>query len=481
MTNESAELRKSLERFQQAIDALADRYLELRRERKRNLERIAELEQERAAAEMTISVHQEIVNQERKRGTELEERVIQGDRRMLELLQRAGELEERVAEREAMIAEQEDTLGQLRHQLSEAQEQGGKFDEHSEQLNAEIAQLKEQLAASQRLNSQRAEQLERTEAERAEEVSTLAAQRDSAVAEIAELRKAITLLGDQRVVAEEKYQQTLSKLDAATRQVSMVRNESALAVTASAQMQAESVQLKQAAAKTDELRHEADELRRRFTSASEELAKLRDDLATTQQKQGGTSLELQMANNEIARVRELLDAREVQIRDAQSDGSKLKDEYAQKLAELEEKHVAFDMELERARRQVASMESERDQAFVQIFSMQNRVKELEELEGEASSQQKFRIEQLTRDLSDALEMAARKEQETLAALQESEAIRAQCFDLHKKAQELTQELHDHRQAAQQLQAEGGMEEGERLALRKRVTEAIEMIDRHLGE
>lgn len=129
MTNESAELRKSLERFQQAIDALADRYLELRRERKRNLERIAELEQERAAAEMTISVHQEIVNQERKRGTELEERVIQGDRRMLELLQRAGELEERVAEREAMIAEQEDTLGQLRHQLSEAQEQGGKFED----------------------------------------------------------------------------------------------------------------------------------------------------------------------------------------------------------------------------------------------------------------------------------------------------------------------------------------------------------------
>lgn len=479
MTNESAELRKSLERFQQAIDALADRYLELRRERKRNLERIAELEQERSAAEMTISVHQEIVNQERRRGTELEERVIQGDRRLSELMHRVDELEEVVAEREAMIAEQEDTIGQLRRQLSEAQEQGGKFDEHSEQLNMKIAQLSDQLAASQNVSNERAQQLEHSEAERADQVAKLTAERDAGTAQIAELRRAITTLGEQRVGVEEKYQQTISKLDAATRQVSMTRNEAALAVAASAQMQAESLQLKQSAAKTDELRHEADEVRRRFTSASEELTKLREELATAQQKQGGTSLELQMANNEIARLRELLDAREVQIRDAQNDGTKLKEDYAQKLSALEEKHIEFDMEIERARRQVASMEAERDQAFVQIFAMQNRVKEMEEMEGEATSEQKTRIEQLTRDLTEALEMAARKEQETIAALQESEAIRARCFDLNEQVQQLAQELDDHRQALQQKGGEG-MEEGERQELRDRVAGAIALLDRHLG-
>src|SRR2546423_8703920 len=106
VTKESADIRRAFDLLQQTLEVLSDRYRERRKERKQLRSRIDELEQDREKTALATAARLETAVIDRKRVTELEERVVQAERRNSELYDRISDLQAAVSEREGLIADQ---------------------------------------------------------------------------------------------------------------------------------------------------------------------------------------------------------------------------------------------------------------------------------------------------------------------------------------------------------------------------------------
>lgn len=317
-STELNDLRRSLERMQSALETLSDRYRDLRRERRQLRERIDELVSERESSTAASAAEVERAAGDRRRAAELEERALRAEKKHEELYNRISSLEAAVAERERMLAEQEDMISRL--SLSRT----------------------EDAARAQGADVERIREMEE---------------------EIGALRASLVRLREERTELESKQDQTIAKLDSATRA--------------------------EAAARIEQAR----------------LERERDALATT------------------------IEARE---------------------------------------KAISELRSERDAALANVETLTLRLKGLESSDDERLKAQRARIESLSNDLSDALDMAARHERDLNEA-------RAEVEQLRRREHELVAEI-------TAATAGGlGIDPEERQAMARQIDAVIELIDRHLGE
>jgi len=318
-SNDFNDLRRSLDRMQEALESLTERFRELRRERRQLRERIDELIAERETRSASSAADNEVAAAERRRSAELEERAIKAEKRHEALYDRINDLEATVSDRERLLADQEDMIARLREsraaELDEARK-GAVDSGHLKELEAEIAA---QRAALARLTTEKSE-------------------------------------------LEAKQGQTIAKLDAATRAEAMAR----------------------------------------------------------------------------------LD-----------------------LARLEREKEEVGGEAEARTRAIAELRAERDAAVANVEMLTHRLKGLEASDDERLKAQRSRIEALSSDLSDALDMAARNERELVAAQAELEVLRA-------RERELRETI------AEAGSPSPGLTSPDRAALTREIDAAIELIDRHLS-
>lgn len=111
---ENADIRRALDRLQQMVEVLNDRYRDVRRERKALRDRIEELTREREVVEAATSAQLESAGNDRRRAAELEERAARAERAEAELRDSIAELRSQLAERDARI----DELGPAREELA---------------------------------------------------------------------------------------------------------------------------------------------------------------------------------------------------------------------------------------------------------------------------------------------------------------------------------------------------------------------------
>lgn len=137
------------------------------------------------------------------------------------------------------------------------------------------------------------------------------------------------------------------------------------------------------------------------------------------------------------------------------------------LAELKRERDEVAATLEAREKAILDMKSERDAALANVETLTHRLKGLESSDDERLQAQRTRIEDLSRDLGEALDMAARNERELVSAMTEVEALR-------QRERSLVDEIAS-------LQGTGsiaGLED--RQAMARQIDMAIELIDRHLG-
>lgn len=312
------DLRRSLERMQSALETLSDRYRDLRRERRQLRDRIDELVNERESTTAVSAAEVERAAGDRRRASELEERAMRAEKKHEELYNHISSLEAAVAERERMLADQEDMIARLSLSRSE---------DTARAEGADVERMKE---------------LEE---------------------EIRALRASLVRLREERSDLESKQDQTIAKLDAATRGEAAARIEQA------------------------RLEREQNELVAAIESREKILAELR---------------------------------------------------------------------------------SERDAALANVEMLTHRLKGLESSDDERLKAQRSRIEGLSSDLSDALDMASRYERE----LDES---RVEVEKLRRQERELTNEISTLRISG------SGVAPEDREAMARQIDAAIDLIDRHLGE
>src|SRR4051812_2873413 len=147
--NETADIRRALDRLQQAFELLNDRYRDIRRERKQLRDRIEELLREREVTDTANAAQGEMAANDRRRAVELEERALHAERKGGEMVARVEELERLVAERESLVAEQVDMLHALRAELEGERQAGEASWTVGEGLREEVDSLRRQLAQAQ--------------------------------------------------------------------------------------------------------------------------------------------------------------------------------------------------------------------------------------------------------------------------------------------------------------------------------------------
>lgn len=111
---ENADIRRALDRLQQMVEVLNDRYRDVRRERKALRDRIEELTREREVVDASTSAQLESAGNDRRRAAELEERAARAERAEAELRDTIAELRSQLAERDARL----DDLGPAREELA---------------------------------------------------------------------------------------------------------------------------------------------------------------------------------------------------------------------------------------------------------------------------------------------------------------------------------------------------------------------------
>jgi chromosome segregation protein len=326
--NDSTEIRRALDRLQSTIESLSDRYRELRRERKQMRARIEELEGEREQEDLTTAARLEAAAIDRRRVLELDERVVQAERRQVELYERVLELEETLSERERLIVEQEETMSRLRSALEEERKREEEGATRSERASEELLELRRQ---------------------------------------VADLTGRVAALQSERKRLEEQEHQLVGKLDAATR------------------------------------------------------------------------------DSGLARMR---------------------------VEELEEK--------------LATAAAERDAAREQVQSLLAQLKQLESTDDDRLKAQRLRIDALSRDLSDALDMAAKKETEAMEAADALDRLQERVTELERDLGSLREERDSLKGEFDRHGGESAPEKGstwlsqsDRGQLVMQIDDAIRLIDRHL--
>jgi chromosome segregation ATPase len=436
--NETADIRRALDRLQQAFELLNDRYRDMRRERKQLRERIEELLREREVADTANAAQSEMAAADRRRAVEMEERAVQAERRAEELVGRVDDLERVVAERESLVAEQVDMLQALRSDLERQRQAGEESWTLGEGLREEVDMLRRQLAQAQAEAERYREEVANAAMIGEGQVAISGSELEKLRSETAALRQTVAMQQQERYDMEGKHHQAIGKLDAATRAEAMARTEVVALQDENARLERSIVEMKESYA---ELEH--------AIGAGDES--------------GRALIESHAAQSE-AHDREMRDLHE---RMKQRDH-----EHAVAIAAINERISAADLERERLERQVRELRSERDSARAIADRLREQLNQADVSDDERLIAQRVQIDNLMRDLSEALDMAARKEAELAEAGHEQERLQANIARLGEELEQL--KLHP---------VENGtvaaLDDDERRQLGEKIDQAIRLIDRHL--
>jgi chromosome segregation ATPase len=444
---DSSEIRRALDNLQQTLETLSARYQELRRERGELRSRIEELEQERENENLSVSTRLEAAAIDRRRVSELELRVIGAEKGQAELYERIAELETMLGERDAVIVEQEETIVGLRARIEsdrKREEEGWGLEER---LRDEIAALNDQLSRARSASELAESRLLELESSRGGSVDTAA---------IGELRSKLEDYGrlteslqSDRARLEEQQMQLIGKLDAATR-------DSGLARTRVAELESQLRGLEELQPETVRLSDLARESAAALEATRRELQAARQDAASRQQELGD------LYNAALAREAAL----------------------SEQVTALQRRLLAAEMENEGAAKAVADLMGQRDQAREKVDMLLTRLTLVEASDDDRLKVQRDYIDSLTRDLTEALDMAAKKETEAVEAGLQVERLQAELAGLRERAGSLLAECESLRA---QVTAGGGAEidrsrflpEEERTRMVRQISEAIRLIDKHL--
>jgi chromosome segregation ATPase len=369
---------------------------------------------------------------------ELEERAAQAERRSAEIMDRVGELERVVAEREALVAEQVDVLQGLRAELDEQRASGEQTWTAGEGLREEIDSLRRQLALAQAESERYRGEIQDATMVGEGEVAIAGAELDKLRSEIAALRQMVAMSQQERVDMEGKHHQAIGKLDAATRAEAMARTEVASLLT------------------------EKELLERSLADLHAAYGKLEEAVGAGGDE--GRALSEAHAAQSEAHEREMHDMHE-----------RLKQherEHAVAIASIEARVTQSELERERLERQVRELRSERDSARAIADRLREQLGQADASDDERIRAQRVQIDELTRDMSEALDMAARKESELAVANQELERLQERVARLGEELEGL--QLH-----APENGAAASLDDEERRMLGEQIDQAIRLIDRHL--
>lgn len=438
--NDTMEIRRALDRLQQSFEVMSDKYRDLRRERKQLRERIEELHRERDRVGAANAAQLEMAETDRARAIDLEQRVTQAEHRSEELSSRAADLEQSLKEREALIAEQEDVLAQLRQELTQGRAKDEETWMQGEHQREEIDDLRRQLGQIRAESESYRTQLEQVTAVGEGEVVLPASALEEMRTESASLRGIIAQLRDERSEFESRHLQAIGKLDAATLAETMARTESAA-------LQQEKTELEDALAAQREA-HARLELK--LAEAAERVPDTADD----------------------ARLEE----REREIGELHAALGRKQESHAAEVAQFRDRLAAVDVERERLEQQAGELRGERDSARLAAESLKLSLQQAESGDDERLRAQRTRIEELQRELGQALDIAARKEVEVDRALQDLEIAQERFARLNEEMEQLKAEP-----VAANGTAVNGLTLGddERRQIAEQIDTAIRIIDKHL--
>jgi chromosome segregation ATPase len=479
--NETADIRKALDRLQQTFEVLSDRYRDLRRERKQLRERIEEMQREREIADASTAAQLELVAGDRRRAGEMEERAGAAEQRSEVLALRIAELEGVVAEREAIIAEQAETINAARAELDQRRHHEEESWTNEEQLRKEVGSLRQQIAQMQAEAEAQQERIGQIVPMEEGHVSLPAADLTAMRREAEELRAMIARLQEERASLEGKHLQAIGKLDAATRAEAMARTEVAR-LEGEKETLVESLASLRAGREEYEARmRELEGERGRSESSAAELDAARDELVGLRDLHARTTQEIEVISGQLAEARALLDSREADLRALHASMQENETRHATLLAAAEERLAAADLERERLERAVVELKSEAESARATVGSLTERLQQAESSDDERLHAQRARMDEMAADMSEALDMAARKEIEAVEATQELERLRA-------RVAELSDELDRLRALGAGIDGpENGatqsslpFDDEDRARLTEQIDSAIRLIDRHLA-
>ncbi len=435
-TNESADMRRAFERLQLALERLGDRYHDLRRERKRLMERIQELEQERSNAGLSVSAQMEAAAGDRRRLTEAEERTFQAEKRLADLYEKIDRLEQDGARRDMIIAEQEDSLNLLTEERDETARTAQDAQTEVDLLRRQLEDLRGELARANAESLSTRTRIAELNAEQSSKETSTVAEIARLTAELNEARRSVAALRDERIDMEDRYLQTIAKLDASTRDATISRNRVAELENGITLLEDQVRRSRDVVQFSEERQRELLELRERLRNRDIEVEALRSDLTQAIQRHTGALHELKSVQADLLQSREVQVERERALLEARASTVRLKDEYEARLAAYEEKHVAFDVEAEVARKAMHELQTERDEARSTVESLLVRLKQQEATDDDRLVAQRERIDHLMHDLSEALDMAARKETELIHSHAEVGRLQQRCVDLNDKVEAL---------------------------------------------
>lgn len=434
-TIESSDIRKALDKLQTAFEALGDRYRDIRRERKMLRERIDELIAERENSTVSTAVDLEIAANDRKRVVELEERALRAERKHESLFNTISELEERIQLREASMVEQEDVIAQLRAQVEKTKLGSEGIWTEREGLRAQVDELRGELTTAEQRSSELQKRLDELESSTPD-----AAELEGLRRALAEQRALAEHLRKERSDLDEKNLQTIGKLDAATRAEAMARTET--------------VRIED---EKGDLKSEIAELEARCLLQEDKLR----ELASFRQEVTVSKGAVEEREQELLELRTVAKERELA--------------YSATQADLRERIETLELERERIARQATDIRHERDAALANVETLTHRLKGLESSDEERLKAQRERIESLSNDLTEALDMATRNETDLVAANRELAKLRTRVADLTATVEQL-QSID-----ASMGSANGtGISEDDRRELARQLDAAIELIDRQLA-
>jgi chromosome segregation ATPase len=221
--------------------------------------------------------------------------------------------------------------------------------------------------------------------------------------------------------------------------------------------------------------------RGRSQSSAAELDAVRDELVRLRDLHARTVQEIEVITGELVEARTLLDSREADLRTLHASVQENETRQATALAAAEERLATADLERERLERAVAELKHEAESARAAARSLSERLKQAESSDDERLQAQRARMDEMAADLSEALDMAARKEIEAVEATQELERLRA-------RVAELSDELDRLRALGAGIDGpENGatqsslpFDDEDRARLTEQIDSAIRLIDRHLA-
>lgn len=444
-SGESAEVRKAIERLQHTLGIMGERYRDLRHERRQMRARIEQLEREQEAVSLSLSARLETAEYDRGRVSELEERALRAEKAEGELSRQLSELDQALTERDAVIADQAGVIERQRQHIEEERRREAENWTVEERFHADVQHLREQLAHADAEVEQYKQQMREMEEEQRGQLSSADENIRQLNHQIDEMRAVIHDLEAERAELLEAQAQLDLRLNGMMRDVAVARNHVA------------------------EIESEIESFRTQLLHANAAREEVTAELSRLQTELEETRARLESGENELRSLHESMHT-------ANADA-------ARRTGDLQGEVATLQLDLERAQKARATMEADRDSARGTVESLLARLKQLEASDDERLKAQRVRIDELTLDLSEALDMAANKETELLLAQSELERLRRQVSELNERRDALMTEVETLHGANTngQANASTAINDNERRAIVDQLRDAITLIDKHLGD